>query len=282
MKDFFKTRTFISICIIGVLLLGMMVLSIADSGRVSIIEDVIGIVVTPIQNFCTTIIQAGGDFAQIFTEHEALMEENEKLKSQIASSSQAIRNAEQYRLENEELKALIGISEQHKDFVFEQALVVASDFSGYSYTLTLNKGSVNGLKNRDLVITPQGVVGYISDIGSTWCKVTTILDSSCEIGALVTRTQDVGVQECDYTLAESGLCKLSYIKNEAVLNVGDSVETSGISGIFPAGILIGRITELKPETHGISQYAVIEPAVDITEVKNVFVIKEFDGSQTAE
>jgi rod shape-determining protein MreC len=253
----------------------MMAVSAADRGKVTFFEDFVGMVITPIQNLCTTISEKSGDFAAIFTEHKQLTEENEKLKTELASVSRALRDAQQYQLENESLRGMLEIKEARQDFVFESALIVAAEQSGYSYTLTLNKGSVNDVSKRDIVITSDGVVGYISELGTTWCKVTTVLDSSCEIGALIPRTQDVGVLEGEFSLASEGNCKLSYLGNEVQLSAGDSVVTSGIGGVFPAQLMIGNIVEIKPESHGISQYAVIEPAVNFDDLKNVFIVTDF-------
>lgn len=275
MKDFFRTRTFIAMCIIAVLLLGMAAVSAADSEHVTVFEDFAGLVLTPLQNIASTISSKSGDFVAIFSEHDALKAENETLKNKLASVYQALRDAEEARLENESLKGILGIKEQNPDFQFEDALIIANEQSGYSHTLTLNKGSVNGIKMRDLVITSDGVVGYVSKLGSTYCNVTTLLDSSCEIGVLITRTQDIGVLEGDFSLAEKGNCKVSYLSNEVQLSSGDSVVTSGIGGNFPSGILAGYVVEIKPESHGISQYAVMETAVDFSELKNVFVITGF-------
>lgn len=275
MKDFFTSRTFIAMCIIAVLLLGMVAVSAAQSGRVTVIEDIAGTFIIPLQNICTTILDKSGDFVAIFSEHDALVEENNKLKTELASVYSSLRNAEQAIQENESLKGILGIKEENPEFEFENALIVSNEMSGYTHILTLNKGSVNGIEKRDLVITPQGLVGYVSELGTTWCNITTLLDSSCEVGALVTRTQDIGVMEGDFSLAADGKAKVSYLSNEVKLSSGDSVVTSGIGGIFPAGILAGYIEEIKPESHGISQYAIMETAVDFSALKNVFVITEF-------
>ena len=120
------------------------------------------------------------------------------------------------------------------------------------------------------------MVGFVNEVGLNWSKVITVLDSSCEIGAIVTRTQDVGVLDWDYALSEQNLLKLAYLNTDVVLHNGDSVETSGIGGMFPKGILLGRVRELKAESNGISQYAVLEPAVDVDAVKTVFVITDFE------
>lgn len=266
-------------CIIAVLLLGMTVVSAADRGKVTVFEDFAGMFITPIQNLVTTVSSKGGDLAAVFTEHAELKSENDTLKNELAKAYQAVRDAEEYKLENESYKAILGIKEENPDFIFEHALIVANDQSGYSHMYTLNRGSVNGIEKRDLVITAEGVVGYVSEVGTTWCQVTTILDSSCEIGALFTRTQDIGVVEGDFSLKANGTCKVSYLSNDVKLSSGDSVITSGISGIFPAGLLLGHVNEIKPESHGISQYAIIEPAVNFDELKNVFVITGFTDKE---
>ncbi|MBR6793942.1 MAG: rod shape-determining protein MreC [Clostridia bacterium] len=277
MKGFFQSRTFIAICIVAALLLGMTVLDTASNGHLSFLENLAGNLVTPIQNFCTSVIRSGGNLIEAYTDYEALKQENEKLKNELASAGALIRDAEEYANENKSLKAMLGIAETHPDFEFAACMVVGNDQNGYSHTLTLNKGSADGLQKKDLVMTADGVVGYINELGMTWSKVTTVLDSSCEIGAIVTRTQDIGVLDWDYTLSEEGLLKLAYLDAGVVLTGGDAVETSGVGGVFPKGVLLGRVRELRTESHGISQYAVLEPAVDVDAVGTVFVITNFES-----
>ena len=276
MRGFFTSKTFVSICIIAVLLLAMMTVSSVERGKVTVFEDIVGIIITPIQNIVTTISDKSGDFVAIFSEHNKLIEENEQLRDKVAELQKHSRDAEQARIENEALKGMLDIKNTNPDFKFCPALVVATDHSGYSYTVTLNAGSADGIKRRDVVMTPDGVAGYVSEVGTTWCKVTTILDSSCEMGVMITRTQDIGVLEGDFSLASDGLCKVSYLSNDVQLSSGDSIVTSGIGGIFPAGLVVGNVQELKPEKHGISQYAVTSPAVDIENLENVFVITSFE------
>ncbi len=277
MGGFFKSRTFIAICVVAALLLGMMALDVSDDGHLSFLENIAGSLITPIQSFCSTVVKYGGNLVQAYTEYDELAKENAKLKSELAKTGQLIRDAEGYALENQSLKAMLGIAEKHADFQFAACAVVGSDQNGYSHTLTLSQGSADGLALKDLVMTADGVVGYISELGLTWSKVTTILDSTCEIGAIVTRTRDVGVLDWEYDLSEEGLAKLAYLNTGVVLQSGDAVETSGVGGIFPKGILLGRVRELRTESHGISQYAILEPAVDIDRVHTVFVITNFES-----
>ena len=279
MLNFFKGKTFISMCIFSVLCIILVLLNISSVGKVTIFEDISGIIITPIQSGVKRILQLGGNIPKALSDYENLKEENEKLKTELYATNKALREVDQYKIENDSLKKILSIAKENSDFEFEIASVIGVDEGGYSNIITINKGSLSGLKARDIVITAEGVVGYISKIGTTFAKVTTILDSSCEIGAIVTRTNDIGVVEGNMTLASDGLCKLSYLENGVSLNAGDSVETSGISGLFPGGLLIGRVKSLKPESHGVSQYAVIEPSVDIENLDTVFIIKNFDSSK---
>ena len=279
MGNFFKTRAFIGMCIIAALLLGLSLLSMADTGRVTILEDLFGVIITPIQKASNRLVGAAGNFSKVFTEYEALESENEQLKKELTQAQEELRDAEQYIVENKSLRSIIGIAQEQQDLEFAMAHVTGKELGGYSQTLTLDKGSLQGIEAKSMAITGEGIVGYVSEVGSTWCKVTTILDPTCEIGVLLTRCGQAAVLQGDTTLSPDGRCKASYLKNEVTLAVGDSLETSGIGGIFPEGLFVGRVKEIKSETTGLSQYAIIEPAVDIKQVDTVFIITNFKGKE---
>ncbi len=262
-------------CIIAVFMLGLSLLSMADRGRVTILEDVLGIIVTPIQKASNRLVGAAGNFKKVFTEYEELEAENQQLKEQLSDAQAQLRDVEEDVLENQTLRGALGLAEEKTDLTFVSAHVSGSDMDGYSKTLTLDQGSAHGIAARDMVVTGEGIVGYVSEVGTTWCKVITILDPSSEIGVTLTRTGESAVLQGDATLAPDGRCKASYLKNDVTLSVGDSVETSGIGGLFPGGLMVGRVREIKSESTGLSQYAVIEPAVHIENLSTVLIITNF-------
>lgn len=275
MGKFFRTRAFIAMCIIAVLMLGLCLYSMTGREKVSVFENIFGIIITPIQKASNRLVSASGNFNAVFTEYDTLKAENEQLQEKLNEAEEKLRQAEQHTVENKSMREMLGIAEEREDMKFAMAHVIARGQNGYSQTLTLDKGSLQGLSAKDMVITGSGIVGYISEVGLTWAKVTTILDSSCEIGVILTRTQDAGVLQGNTELAKDGRCKIAYLKNDVSLTVGDSAETSGVGGIFPKGLFVGRIKEIKSETTGLAQYAVIEPAVSINELDTVFVVTEF-------
>ena len=279
MGRFFRTRAFIAMCIIAALLLGLCLYSMASRDKVSLFESVFGAVFVPIQRASNRLVSAAGSFKAVFTEYDALKEENETLKKELADVSAKLRDAEQDSVENKHMREILGIAEEKEDLAFSMAHITAKEQTGYSCTITLDRGSVSGIRSKDMVMTGDGIVGYVTEVGVSWCKAVTILDASCEIGVTLTRTNQAGVLEGDVTLAEQGLCKVSYLKNDVTLSVGDSVETSGVGGIFPKGLFVGRVKEIKSEASGLAQYAVLEPAADLTNADTVFIVTDFEGKE---
>ena len=277
MGKFFRTRAFIAMCIIAVLLLGLCLYSMTEREHVSFFESTIGAILTPIQKASNRLVSAAGSFSAVFTQYDELKTENDELKNQLETANAKLRDAEQDIVENKHMREILNIAEENEDFSFSMAHVTAREQTGYSQYVTLDKGSLSGISAKDMVITSDGVVGYVSEVGATFCKVITILDASCEIGVTLTRTQDAGVLQGNMELSKTGNCKLSYLKNDISLIVGDSIETSGVGGIFPKGLFVGRIKEIKSETTGLSQYAIVEPAVNIDHLDTVFIITQFSG-----
>ena len=117
---------------------------------------------------------------------------------------------------------------------------------------------------------------FRSDAGVNWCTATTILDTTSSIGATVFRTEQVAVAQGQLGLMSQGCLSLTYLENAEDLIAGDLVVTSGLGGYYPAGLSIGTVTELRTDTGGLTQYAVIEPKAAIGALTQVFLITEFD------
>ena len=253
-------------------------MAMSASGRDMILSDAAGLIITPLQKFTTTLGKSFGNFTGYFTMFDELKAENERLKEENRELINDTVELDTYRIENQRLKEMLGIIENYPDFEIELAQVIATEASNWFTTLVLDKGSLAGIQKRDTVMTSDGLVGIVTETGPTWCKVATILEANkISIGAISTRTKDVGIIEGGLELRMEGLCKFGYISKDATIASGDYVETSGLGEIFPAGILIGKIQSVALEPHGVSQYALIEPAVEFENLKEVMIIKDFYG-----
>ncbi len=274
MLKFFSSKTLIVVLTVVALCLGMAVYS-GVTGNVSPVSAVLGFVTTPLQKAVSTATGKVTDLYDYAFRYEKLQEENSTLKKQVRDMEQQQRDAELALSENDRLRALLGIKERNRSFEFEIAEVVARGPGDWMSTLTLDKGANAGIEKDDCVITEDGMVGYVTSIAPTYCEITTVIDTDMQAGALISRTRDITIAGGDYALMNEGTLKLSYLKKDADLVIGDTVETSGRGGVFPKGIMIGTIERIIPEEHGVSNYAVVKPFVDVSTVKNVFVIKSF-------
>lgn len=275
MKELFTNKYFVLLLAVTLILLVMVALYTTERESVTFGEDLVGSVITPIQSLFTSISDGVVGFFGYFGEVDSIKKENKQKTEDIQRLNNTIRQLEQYKLENERLKRMLDLKETLTDFDLVGAEVIAKDTGNWFNAFTISKGTSAGLAVKQPVITSSGLVGHIYEIGTNWAKVISIIDVSSSAGAMVVRTRDVAVVESDVDLQQEGLCKLTYLSKNASLISGDIVETSGLGGIYPKGLLVGKIREIKPETAGISQYAIIEPAVDFQRISEVFVITNY-------
>lgn len=234
-----------------------------------------GMLFAPVENVFTNISIY---FSNIYTksfEIEQIIDENTQMHSLISKLESEIRSLENYKQENSELKTMLGIKTLNPTFDFELCEVVGRNISSTSSVLTLDKGENAGIEVNDCVITDDGLVGYITRVGPNYSQLITVLDPSLAIGSIADRSRQIGVCEGSLSLLIEEHLKLSYLDKNADILVGDTIETSGVSGIYPKGILIGEVVEISVEDHGSSQYAKISPSVDVNKITSVYVIKSF-------
>ena len=130
---------------------------------------------------------------------------------------------------------------------------------------------------NDPVITNLGVIGWVSEVGSTYCKVRTVLSPDTNIGVVDTRTNDGGVVTGDAALAQEGKMKMVMLAAKNDIQKDDIVVTTGVGGMYPKGLALGVVEEVRQDEGSTSQYAVIKPYDDIAELRDVLIVVGFSG-----
>ena len=279
MKNLFSFRVVAAFIVIILICLGLIVYSGA-TGRSNPVSDGIGVVMAPLQKGVTKVANVISQGKAYFEGYDALEEENAELKKRVSELEQKERDADIALEENDRLRSLLGIQERNRSFKLQTAEVIARSPGEWATTISLDKGSNQGIAVNDLVITEEGnMVGYVSNVAPTYCDVTTVIDTNMQAGALVTRTREAAIAEGDYTLMSEGNLRLSYLEPDSDVVIGDTVETSGRGGVFPKGIMIGTIERVVPEDNGISNYAVIKPFVNVEKITNVAIITDFEVNE---
>jgi rod shape-determining protein MreC len=274
-KDFIKGRggkiLLASVCI----LLGLALVT-ASMGN-SYLNSALGFIITPMQQLSAKISGAAADAApggksveELEAEIKQLTEERDKLIKLTIDYYDIKKNNQQY-------SKFLELKDKNKEYKFAPGAVISSSSLDLFYGFTLDVGSLAGISKDDPVITDSGLVGWVSEVYPTYCKVTTIFSPDTNVGVLCQRSEDTGVVTGDLKLADQGLVKWKFITAQNKLEAGDIVITTGISGMYPRGIPVGKVKELKNDETDASLYALVEPYVDIKNVRDVFVITEFQG-----
>ena len=270
MRDFFRGKFFITLVFIACFLAGFMLNMLLDGG-VTAPRDLIGFIATPFASFGTWVKNGTEDIINTFAEFSELQKENEELKKQVAKLETELADTYTNEVEIERLKKLVNVIETSHDLQYVAADIVSVSADGFGSTFSVNKGTLDGIKLNSVVVSCDGLVGKVTDIGFNWATVTAITDPSMSVGATVKRSEATGVTESDVSLRAKGLLRLSYLTADASVIRGDIVFTSGLGGVFPAGILIGKITEVESEENGLSQNATIEPAASLDGLRRVYI-----------
>ena len=149
--------------------------------------------------------------------------------------------------------------------------------SSWSSSFVINRGSKSGIELHDCVITEHGyLVGEVVEVSSHSAVVRTVIDSDTSVGALVDRNGLSAVAEGDFQLMGEGKLKLDYLPNGSELLTGDVVMTSGKGEVYPADLVIGKITGIESDGSGYSAYGIITPLAELDALTEVFVITDFE------
>ena len=276
MRFFLRSRQFKIIVTIfcAVVLLSLSFVLVGK--RMSPQTDIAGTITAPVRNLFTSVSNVVSDVIGNYNSGSKLSLENAQLKAEIDSLRQQIADYESISEQNEFYKEYLGIKENNPDFVLTDATLIARDHDDPYGSFTINKGSASGIAKYDPVITDAGIVGYVTEVGLTSCKVTTILSPDITLGALDNRTQDSGIVTGSLKFATNGMCQFSNLARSCTVAVGDYVITSG-EGVFPSGLLVGSVYNIGVDEKNNSIYAEIKPFAEISELRSVMVITSFEG-----
>lgn len=280
MGQFFKSVKFkVILCIAG-FFLGIALFSITKDGKTPLGSQALGAVFNPVRQFSNAISDKVELAIDLFLDSEKYVEENRQLREKISELNGRLIEYEDMKSEVEDLRKFIGIKEENEDFKLSPPCSIISRVMNDPYgTFVIDKGTKDGISLYDPVVTAEGLVGTIIEVAGTYSTVRTILSTELSIGGLCVESRDTGIVEGNLSYAEKGQCKMIYIDKENKIKKGDLIITSGNSGQFPQGYVIGNVTSVGIEESGLTSYAVIEPAVNPKEINNVMVIIDFNDDK---
>ena len=276
MKDFFDTWKFKILVGIAVFLAAIMAYAGANGRLTAAPQEILSVAVAPFQRAAAAVSNGVSSLWEKYTNIDAILEENEKLTTEKAELRQQMVDYDRIKAENEAYKALTNIQEQHPEMSYVSSFVIGRDPLDSFYGFTLDQGSLDGVEANDAITSDEGyLLGVVTEVDLTSCKVMTILHPSFNAAGVVSRTRDNGIITGSADYAAEGLCILSNLSRSTLTKANDQVITTGLGGVFPPDVLVGVVQELVPEASGKSTIAVIKPGADPRTVKHVFIITNY-------
>lgn len=264
-----KKNNFIGIIVTVLVLILIVYITNIKIERWSYLGNYLEKAVMPIQTGLVYIKNKIAKNSDYFISMNELQKENESLKNKNIELEKSLRELEMIKAENSTLKEFVNLKKQYPTYETKPAYIIQKDYSNYNNIITINVGKTDGIEINMTVISEKGLVGHIISVSENTSKVQTIIDPSNAVSAAIKSTRESILVKG--TLEDKGL-KASFIPTDASIIEGDKLETSGIGGIYPKGILIGKIDKIVSTKNITDRYAYVEPAVDFSKLDTVLVI----------
>lgn len=269
----FRDHPRITIAIIALLIiLIIFYVSLLSVGKDNFMGRTLGVAVVQVQKPFTFVGNAISDKVTSFTLANKVEQENDDLKSKISDLEDELSKQRLNKSELKELKELSNAFNNNKatkEYERIAAEIISYDGSNVFNVFTIDAGSDDGIKINDAVINDEGLIGRVTSVAKNSCKIVAIIDESNKIGFQLSKNLNFrGVCQGDGDEELSG-----YLFNtKAPVKENDEIITSGIGGVYPAGLIVGKVTHVEKQKDGPLKTVIIEPAVTFDSIKKVAVL----------
>ena len=275
MKHFFSTR--VRVVLIIAVLLAVALTVIGSLTHMSLPDMVVKGVLTPIRSGASHLVDYAEQLYNYMFEYEALAAENEALKQQLSQMQDDARKADSLSRENAYLRSVLEIKSNNPSWELVDSYIISRSSQDWSKTFTIDKGTSSGIEAGMCAITANGeVVGLVSQVGSNYAEVKSLLDSSLEISSTITASGYNGMVQGGYSTGMDGLLRMNYLPSSAVIRNRDQVVTSG-STVYPRNLVVGYVVDAGFDDTGVAKYALLEPAVNVASLDMVFIVTNYDA-----
>lgn len=263
-----RNRTILVVVVIICITLVTLYVRESDEGPLHRVQNFFLDVVSPVSSGFAKIFRPVKDgFVNLFTLPSLSRQKRDLEKEVAALRRQSLQSAE-LEAEVDELKRLLDWGEENPNLETVGADIIGQSPDNWQRLMIVNKGSSHGIKKYMSVVTDEGLVGRIISVGSRSSVVQLITDSRSGIGTRSLRTRETGIVEG----RNESRIRFAPMSEDVQLKVGDTLVTSGMGGTCPAGIPVGKVSEVKKRTEGLSRLIEVRPLVNFTRLDKVLVI----------
>lgn len=269
---------FIIIIVIIIILIAVLSYALKDNKKLTTFEGVIKDGVVQVQKITYMPFKNFGSMITDYNSLKKVLEENKVLKSNVEKIESLEAENSELKKEIEQMKNELNIEHVLSDYDYLNATVVSRNANTWYNNLTIDKGSNSGIEEGMVVINSTGVIGKTTNVSTFSCdvKLITTTDTNNKISIKIAAGKNnlTGlINKYDY---DTGFLEIEGISNTEQVSVGDLVYTSGLGGVFPSGILIGKVENITTDVYDLSKIINVSPSAKFEDINYVTVLKRKD------
>ncbi|EJT5924277.1 rod shape-determining protein MreC [Clostridium perfringens] len=277
---FFKNKLAVTVILLSVAFLGIIIFTVKSDSK-NPISGGVGTVLNPVQKVVYTISDKVHDVFDFFYNFSDVKNENNDLKKKNLELENQLVEYNELKRQNDVLRGIVDFSKENNQYKYIGTNIIGKSGNSFVEDYTIDKGSSEGIKKDYIVISPQGLVGVVTEVHSNWSKIQTLLNENVAVAATIEGDSNSGDGIVKgYRNGSEMQAEITNLPMNSTIKEGETVVTSGLGGYYPKGIRIGEVTSVQSDDVKVMKTAILKTYVDFNNLQELFVVvppSERDG-----
>lgn len=270
-----KRFRFLLILLVAVCALCAVFSAFAFRGGSGNVTDALHAAFSPARGFFSSAGKQIGKIGVWLRDKEEMQEQIVNLEKELAQKEQELTALREKSENNDFLTEVLELKKEHTDYQFVYANVLAANMNNTSSELILNKGENWGIRKGMPVLSAEGLVGVVRTVSQESCTVAPVGDKSVQLGVYLEPGGGLGLLQGELELWEKGQVAVTGLPRETAVEPGDTVRTSGSSGLYPRGLAVGTVREIQTDHSNGNLYLLVEPLCQTEQLDEVMILTSF-------
>jgi rod shape-determining protein MreC len=269
---FAKNKLAVVIIILSVTFLSLIAYS-ANREKMSLVENGVGITINSVQGVFYKGFYKIRDSFKFITNISKVKKENEELRKVNIELQSKVLEYDDLEKESVRLRSMLNFSKERDEYNYVGADIIGVSGNNFLDGFIINKGENKGIKKRMIAMTGEGLVGQVTSVGNNWAIVQCLSNENIAVAALVQSTsENNGIVKGYKDENNKLLAVIQRLSLDSLIKKDDVIVTSGLGGIYPSGIRIGKVLSVHEDKGEVMKSAIIEPYVNFSRIEEVFIV----------
>ncbi|MGG5462784.1 rod shape-determining protein MreC [Clostridium sp. B9] len=269
---FFKNKLAVTVIVLSVAFLGIIIFTVKSDSK-NPVSSGVGKVLNPVQKLVYTASDKVHDVFDFFYNFSDVKNENDELKKKNLELENKLVEYNELKRQNEVLRDVVDFTKENGQYKYVGTNIIGKSGDSFVEGYTIDKGSNDGIKKDYIVISPNGLVGVVTEVHSSWSKIQTLLNENVAVAAVVEGESNSGDGIVKgYRVGNEMQVEITNLPMNSTIKKGDVVVTSGLGGYYPKGLRIGEVTSVQEDDVKVMKTAILKTYIDFNNLQELFVV----------